>query len=140
MKAHLLGIPGCGIKCCTAIELPDRKELEKEQSIGEANVAAKSKKSKTDDPLPFLRKSSRKFPFETSSRGELAKRKATAVGPMDNIFQKEKREELDLTIAFFSTRTSYPIMLHGHLYLLRCVELLVMGLLWKSRQIGRFRS
>ena len=75
--------------------------MEKEQSIGEANVAAKSKKSKTDDPLPFLRKSSSKFPFETSSRGELAKRKATVVGPMDKIFQKEKREELDLTIAFF---------------------------------------
>ena len=36
-----LGIPGCGVKCCTAIESPDRKKLEKEQSIGEANVAAK---------------------------------------------------------------------------------------------------
>ena len=41
VKAHLLGIPGCGIKCCTTIESPKRKELEKEQGIGEANVAAK---------------------------------------------------------------------------------------------------
>ena len=86
------------------------------------------KKNKNDDPLPFLRKSSNKFHSKTFSRGESAKRKATAVGPMDKIFQKEKREEFDLTIAFFSIRTSYPLMLHGHLYLLRCVELLVMGL------------
>ena len=48
-----------------------------------------------------MRTSSNKFPFETFGRGELAKRKATALGPMDKIFQKEKREELDLTIAFF---------------------------------------
>ena len=41
VKAHLLGIPGCGIKCCTTIELAQRKELEKEQGIGEANVASK---------------------------------------------------------------------------------------------------
>ena len=43
----------------------------------------------------------REFPFKTSSGGQAAKRKATALGPMDKIFQKEKREDLDLTIAFF---------------------------------------
>ena len=32
---------------------------------------------------------------------QAAKIKATTLGPMDKIFQKEKREELDLTIAFF---------------------------------------
>ena len=41
VKAHLLGIPGCGIKCCTVIKTTQIKELEKEQGIGEANVAAK---------------------------------------------------------------------------------------------------
>ena len=93
VKAHLLGIPGCGIKCCTTFESPKRKELEKEQGIGEANVAAKlKKKNKNDDPLPFLRKSSNKFHSKTFSRGESAKRKATSVGPMDKIFQKEKKE------------------------------------------------
>ena len=81
------------------------------------------KQNKNDDPLSFLRKSSNKFPFESFSGGQAAKRKATALGPVDKIFQKEKREELDLTIAFFSIRTSYPLMLHGPLYLLRCVEL-----------------
>jgi len=101
VKAHLLALPSCGIAACTQVSLAKRKEMEREAFVDVANVAAKTIKNKNDDPLPFLRKSSNKFPFETSSRGELAKRKATAVGPMDKIFQKEKREELDLTIAFF---------------------------------------
>ena len=101
MKAHLLALPSCGIQSCTKIELPQRKELEKEQFVGAATVASKSKQNKNDDPLPFLRKSSNKFPFDSFSRAQSAKRKTTTVGPMDKIFQKEKREELDLTIAFF---------------------------------------
>ena len=41
VKAHLLGIPGCGIKCCTTIESAQRKEMEKEKFVGEENVASK---------------------------------------------------------------------------------------------------
>ena len=48
-----------------------------------------------------MRKSSSKFPFESSGGEQAAKRKAISLGPMDKIFQKEKQEELDLTIAFF---------------------------------------
>eukprot|EP00253_Pinus_taeda_P032931 PITA_32931 len=38
---------------------------------------------------------------ELEKESTVAKRRATALGPMDKIFQKERREELDLTIAFF---------------------------------------
>ena len=85
----MLALLGCGIATCLAIELPQRKELEKEKFVGTTTVASK-KKNKNDDLFPFLRKSSNKFPFETFSRGKSAKRKAIAVGPMDKIFQKEK--------------------------------------------------
>lgn len=88
-----------------------------------AKVVVTSKKNKNEDPLPFLRKSNNKFPFESFGGGQATKRKVMALDPMDKIFQKEKREELDLTIAFFSIKTSYPLMLYAHLYLLRCVEL-----------------
>eukprot|EP00253_Pinus_taeda_P010810 PITA_10810 len=65
------------------------------------NVVSKSRKPKNEDPLPFLRKATTKFPFESSIGGQAAKRRAIALGPMDKIFQKERREELDLTITFF---------------------------------------
>lgn len=61
----------------------------------------KLKKNKNDNPLPFLRKNKKKFLFESSSAGKTTKRKAIALGPMDEIFQKEKREEFDLTIFIF---------------------------------------
>ena len=65
------------------------------------NVASKSRKPKNEEPLPFLRKATTKFPFEssTSTGGQAAKRRA--LSPMDKIFQKKRWEELDLTIAFF---------------------------------------
>ena len=97
--------------------------MERDAFVGVANVAAKTKQNKNDDPLPFLRKSNNKFPFESSSGGQAAKRKVIALVPMDKIFQKEKWEELDLTIFFFSIKTSYPSILHAQLSLLRCVEL-----------------
>ena len=77
--------------------------MEKEANVGVARVDASSKKTKNDDPLPFLRESSNEFPFESFGWGvgQATKRKAVALGPMDKIFQKEKRDELDLTIVFF---------------------------------------
>ena len=42
--------------------------MEKEQFFGAAIVASKSKQNKNDDPLPFLRISSDKFPFESFNR------------------------------------------------------------------------
>jgi len=100
VKAHLFALPSCGIGACTQVSLAKRKEMEKEANIGMAKVAATSKKNKNDDPLPFLRKSNNKFPFESSGGRRATKRKAMALGPVDKIFQKVKREELDLTIAF----------------------------------------
>jgi hypothetical protein len=55
-------------------------------TLGEGIVATTSRKTKNEDPLPFLRKPSSKH---------------QAMGPMDKIFQQERRDELDLTIGFF---------------------------------------
>jgi len=104
VKGHLLALPGCGVGACTQVPLQKRKEMEKEFIVGMANVATKLKKTKNDNPLPFLRKGTNKFPFESSIGGQATKRKAISLGPMDKIFQKEKREELDLAIAFFSIK------------------------------------
>eukprot|EP00253_Pinus_taeda_P034875 PITA_34875 len=101
VKGHLLALPGCGIAACKAVSLQKRKEMEKESTVGMENVAAKSRKTKNEDPLPFLKKGTAKFPFESSIGGQAAKRREITLGPMDKIFQKEKRKELDLTIAFF---------------------------------------
>eukprot|EP00253_Pinus_taeda_P022236 PITA_22236 len=64
-------------------------------------VASKSRKPKNKDPLPFLRKATTKFPFESSTSTGGQASKIGALGPMDKIFQKERWEELDFTIAFF---------------------------------------
>jgi len=61
-------------------------------------VATTSEKTKNEDPLPFLRKPSSKYPF---GGGTATTRKRPAMGPMDKIFQQERRDELDLTIGFF---------------------------------------
>jgi hypothetical protein len=83
-------------------------------------VATTSRKTKNEDPLPFLRKPSSKHPF---GGGSATTRKRSAMGPMDKAFQQERRNELDLTIVFFfSISTSSHLMLHGLLCLLRCVK------------------
>jgi len=66
--------------------------MEREVNVGMENAATKSiiKKNKNDDPLPFLRKSSNKFPFESSGGRQAAKRKAIALGAMDKIFQRKR--------------------------------------------------
>lgn len=82
----MLASPGCAIAACTQVSLAKRKKMEKEPNVGMAKVAATSIKNKNDDPLPFLRKSSNKFPFESFGGGQATKRKAVALGPMDKIF------------------------------------------------------
>ena len=69
VKVHLLALPSCGISACTQVSLAKRKEMERKAFAGVANVVAKTKNNKNDDPLPFLRKSSNKFPFESSDHG-----------------------------------------------------------------------
>lgn len=101
MKGHLLALPGCGIGSCKVVPLQKRKEMEKEFTVGMENVVAKSRKTKNEDPHPFFRKGTTKFPFKSSIGGQAVKRGEISLGLMDKIFQKEKREELDLTIAFF---------------------------------------
>ena len=96
-----MALPGCGIETCKVVPLQKRKEMEREFTNGMANVAAKSRKTKNEDPLPFLRKGTTKFPFESSIGGQAAKRRALSLGPMDKIFQQERREKLAITIAFF---------------------------------------
>jgi hypothetical protein len=103
--------------------------MEKEDNVGLGKVATTSKKNKNEDPLPFLRNSSSKFQFGSGSATQQARKRA--VGPMDKIFQQEKRDEVDLTIGFFfSISTSFHSMLHGLLCLLRCVELYLIRLQW----------
>jgi hypothetical protein len=72
-----------------------RRELEREANVGEGIVAATSRKTKNEDPLPFLRKLSSKHPF---GGGSATTRKRHAMGSMDKIFQQERRDELDLTV------------------------------------------
>ena len=80
VRSHLLAIPGCGIGACKDIPSQKRKELEKEAHVGMEHVALASKskapKGKNEDPLPFLRKATSKFPFEssTSTGGQASKR------------------------------------------------------------------
>jgi len=96
--------------------------MEIEDTVGLGNVAAMGNKQKNEDPLPFLRTPSSRF---GSGFHMLTpkKRAASTHGPMDKTFQQEKRDEVDLTIAFFSISTSSHLMLHGILCLLRCVEI-----------------
>jgi len=99
--------------------------MDKESNVGMENVAGKSRKTKNEDPLPFLRKGTTKFPFESSTSvgGQAAKGRAIALGPMDKIFQKERWKSLVSPLPSSSIKTSYHLMLHAHLYLLRCAEL-----------------
>jgi hypothetical protein len=75
-----------------------QRELEREANVGKGIVATTSRKTKNEDPLPFLMKPSSKHPF---GGGSATTRKRPAMGPMDKIFQQERRDELDLTIGFF---------------------------------------
>jgi hypothetical protein len=85
---------------CKAVSVEKRALMEREDTVGLGNVAATSGKQKNEDPLPFLRTPSSRFAsgFDMPTP---KKRAASTRGPMDKIFQQEKRDEVDLTIAFF---------------------------------------
>ena len=84
-----------GLGPCQGVNESKQRELEREAHVGEAT----SRRPKNEDPLPFLRKPSSKHPF---GGGSATTRKRHAMGPMDKIFQQERRDELYLTIEFFS--------------------------------------
>jgi hypothetical protein len=84
VKGHLLGTP-CGLGPCQGVSASKRRELEREANVGEGIVATTSRKTKNEDPLPFLRKQSSKYPF---GGGTATTRKRLAMGPMDKIFQQ----------------------------------------------------
>jgi hypothetical protein len=77
-----------------------RALMEREDIVGLGNVVAMSSKQKNEDPLPFFR-----TPYSIFGSGfdmPTPKNRASSThGPMDKIFQQEKRYEVDLTIAFF---------------------------------------
>jgi hypothetical protein len=75
-----------------------QRALEREANVAEGIVVVASRKTKNEDPLPFSRKAFSKHPF---GGGSATRRKRLAMGPMDKIFQQERRDELDLTIGFF---------------------------------------
>ena len=97
-----MGIP-CGLGPCQGVNASKRRELEREAHVGEGIMATTSRRTKNEDPLPFLRKSSSNFQFGSGSRSGSATQQARrrAAGPMDKIFQQEKQDEVDLTIGFF---------------------------------------
>jgi hypothetical protein len=80
-----------------------RREMSKKDAVGLGKVATTSKKIQNDDPLPFLKKPSNNFKFGSRSATQVTQqaRKRGAASPIDKIFQREKREEVDLTIGFF---------------------------------------
>jgi hypothetical protein len=92
-----LGTP-CGLGACPRVDASKRRELEREANVGKGIVAATSRKTENEDPLPFLRNPSSKHPI---GGGSATTRKRHAMGPMDKIFQQERRDELDPTIGFF---------------------------------------
>jgi hypothetical protein len=81
------------------VSVSKRREMEKEDNVGMGKVATTCKKNKNEDRFPLLRNSSGKFQFGSGSGSATTRKRAT--GPMDKIFQQEKREEVDLTIGFF---------------------------------------
>jgi hypothetical protein len=79
-----------------------QKEMEKEHSVGLGKVAVASRKSKSDNPLPLLRKSSSGFQVESGSAIRPTRKRVDASGDlMDKIFQQEKQYEINLIIGFF---------------------------------------
>jgi len=60
VKDHLLGQP-CGFGACKSMSVSKRREMEKEDDVGLGKVAVTYKKTKNEDPFPFLRNSSSKF-------------------------------------------------------------------------------
>jgi len=98
VKGHLLGLP-CGIGACKTISQDERMDLVREDAAGSVNVVAASRKN--EDPLPFLRNSN----ISRFGRKEIQPTKKRAAqtysGPMDKIFRREERDEVDLTLAFF---------------------------------------
>ena len=99
VKGHLLGI-NCGLGACRGVTVNERLRMEREDAIGLGNVAAASSKQKNEDPLPFLRTPSSRFGSGLAMPSP-KKRAASTRGPMDKIYQQEKQDEVDLTIAFF---------------------------------------
>jgi hypothetical protein len=93
VKGHLLGTP-CGLGPCQGVNESKQRELEREAHVGEAT----SRRPKNEDPLPFLRKPPSNYPF---GGGSATTKKRLAMGPMDKIFQQEKRDGLDFNIGFF---------------------------------------
>jgi hypothetical protein len=81
VKGHLLATP-CGIGPCQRVSASKRRELEREANVGEGVVAVASRKTKNEDPLPFLRKPSRKYTF---GGGTATTRKRPAMGPIVEI-------------------------------------------------------
>lgn len=100
VKGHLLGIP-CGLAACKAVNATQRYGLEKHDTVGLWNVVATSRKfQKHDDPLPFLRNASSKFGGGAEIQPQ-KRRAAPTYAPMDKTYQQDKRDEVDLTVAFF---------------------------------------
>ena len=94
------GIP-CKLAACKGVNATQRYELEKEDTVGLGNVAATSKKfQKPDGPLPFLRNASTKLGSGAEIQPQ-KRRAAPTYCPMEKIYHEEKREEIDLTVAFF---------------------------------------
>jgi hypothetical protein len=72
VKGHLLSTP-CGLGPCQGVNASKRSELEREANVGNLIVAATSRKTKNENPLQFLRKSSSNYPFGSGSADQATK-------------------------------------------------------------------
>ena len=92
VKGHLLARP-CGISSCKAVSNTQRREMEKEDHVGQGKVAATSKTQQNEDPLSFLRKPSSTRPPPSKYGSEVVAyptrkiKRPTTSSPTDRIFQ-----------------------------------------------------
>lgn len=95
----MLGLPH-GLATCKAVDATQQRDLEKEDIVGLGNVAVVSSKQNNAYPLPFLRTPSSRFGSGVDIQPP-KKRVASTCGLMERIYQQEKQDEIDLTIALF---------------------------------------
>jgi hypothetical protein len=90
VKGHLLALPGCGIGACTSCSFTKEERNGKRVQCWYGKCGCKIKKTKNEDPLPFLRKGTTKFPFESSTWGTSSKKKGNFTWSNGQDFSKRE--------------------------------------------------
>ena len=75
--------------------------MERDDAIGLGKVATTSGKQKNEDSFPFSKKPSSTSRYGSWVEVQPTRKRPTPSGPMDKIFQQERRDEMDLTIELY---------------------------------------